>query len=91
MQQDIAAAENPSENPRAVRGQAIGSELRRIYDDVAQEPVPKSYLELLRRIYDEAWIFPVIWVPEEKPKLWQRLNFRLREFSLSFGQKRPNR
>jgi len=56
MQQDITAAENPRENPRAVRERDIGSELRRIYDDIAQEPVPKSYLDLLRRIYDEAWI-----------------------------------
>ena len=29
---------------------AIGSELRRLYDDVVQEPVPDDFLELLHKI-----------------------------------------
>jgi Anti-sigma factor NepR len=32
------------------RQRAIGRELRRIYDDVAQEPVPDDFLDLLRKI-----------------------------------------
>ena len=35
------------------RQRAIGRELRRYYDDVASEPVPDEFVELLRRI-DEA-------------------------------------
>jgi hypothetical protein len=35
-----------------VRQRAIGRELRRIYDDVAQEPVPEEFLEILRKIDD---------------------------------------
>lgn len=40
---------------RAVRARqrAIGRELRRIYDNVAKEPVPGDFLDLLRKI-DEA-------------------------------------
>ena len=29
---------------------AIGRELRRMYDDVAQEPVPDDFMDLLRQI-----------------------------------------
>jgi|GEM_PF-921280 len=104
MQWDTTNKEKPNEKPCAIRAheRAIGRELRRMYDDVAQEPIPKDFLELLRRIYDDASIFPVIWVPEGRPKQWKRLNsqgfrerhagfFRvLREFSLLFGQKRLN-
>ena len=32
------------------RQRAIGRELRRMYDEVTQEPVPKEFLELLRTI-----------------------------------------
>jgi hypothetical protein len=40
------------ERARAVRARqrAIGRELRRIYDDVAQEPVPGDFLDLLQKI-----------------------------------------
>jgi hypothetical protein len=43
------------EKARAVRARqrAIGRELRRMYDGVAQEPVPDEFLDLLRQI-DEA-------------------------------------
>ena len=44
--------EKPSEKARAIRARqrAIGRELRRMYDDVAQEPVPDDFLDLLRQI-----------------------------------------
>ena len=32
------------------RQRAIGRELRRMYDEVVQEPVPEEFLELLRKI-----------------------------------------
>jgi hypothetical protein len=32
------------------RQRAIGRELRRMYDDVVQEPVPDDFLELLKKI-----------------------------------------
>lgn len=35
------------------RQRAIGRELRRMYDDVVQEPIPQDFLELLKKI-DEA-------------------------------------
>jgi anti-sigma factor NepR-like protein len=34
------------------RQRAIGRELRRYFDDVANEPVPDEFIELLRRIDD---------------------------------------
>jgi hypothetical protein len=34
------------------RQRAIGRELRRIYDDVAKEPVPGDFLDLLKKIDD---------------------------------------
>ncbi len=42
------------EMARAVRARqrAIGRELRRMYDNVAQEPVPDEFLDLLRKIDD---------------------------------------
>jgi hypothetical protein len=51
----VANEEKPNEKTRAVRARqrAIGRELRRMYDDVAQEPVPDDFMELLRQI-DEA-------------------------------------
>ena len=33
-----------------VRQQAIGHELRRLYDSVVQEPIPDEFLELLSKI-----------------------------------------
>ena len=47
--------EKPTEKARAIRARqrAIGRELRRMYDDVAQEPVPDDFMDLLRQI-DEA-------------------------------------
>ena len=51
----VANEEKPNEKTRAVRARqrAIGRELRRMYDDVAQEPVPDDFMDLLRKI-DEA-------------------------------------
>jgi hypothetical protein len=41
---------------RAVRARqrAIGRELRRIYDGVVSEPVPDDFLDLLKKIDDDA-------------------------------------
>ena len=46
----VSDEEKPSEKARAIRARqrAIGRELRRMYDDVAQEPVPEDFLDLLR-------------------------------------------
>ena len=51
----VSNEEKPNEKARAVRARqrAIGRELRRMYDDVAQEPVPDDFMDLLRKI-DEA-------------------------------------
>jgi hypothetical protein len=51
----VTNEEKPSEKARAIRARqrAIGRELRRMYDDVAQEPVPDDFMDLLRQI-DEA-------------------------------------
>ncbi|HWD50289.1 MAG TPA: NepR family anti-sigma factor [Rhizomicrobium sp.] len=40
------------EKTRVVRSRqrAIGRELRRMFDDVAQEPVPDDFMDLLRKI-----------------------------------------
>ncbi|HEX3810855.1 MAG TPA: NepR family anti-sigma factor [Rhizomicrobium sp.] len=35
-----------------VRQRAIGRELRRMYDDVAREPIPDEFLDLLQKIDD---------------------------------------
>jgi len=46
---------NPNrEKARAIRARqrAIGRELRRMYDDIAQEPVPEELLDILKRIDD---------------------------------------
>ena len=42
-----------------VRQQAIGRELRRIYDTVAQEPVPNEFMDLLKRM-DEGAQYPSV-------------------------------
>jgi len=48
----VSDEEKPNEKPRAIRARqrAIGRELRRMYDDVAQEPVPDDFMDLLRQI-----------------------------------------
>jgi hypothetical protein len=48
----VSDEEKPGEKARAIRARqrAIGRELRRMYDDVAQEPVPEDFLDLLRQI-----------------------------------------
>lgn len=49
----VANEESPDrENARAIRARqrAIGRELRRMYDDVAQEAVPDDFLDLLKKI-----------------------------------------
>jgi hypothetical protein len=51
----VSNEEKPTEKARAIRARqrAIGRELRRMYDDVAQEPVPDDFMDLLKQI-DEA-------------------------------------
>ena len=48
----VSDEEKPSEKARAIRARqrAIGRELRRMYDDVAQEPVPEDFLDMLPQI-----------------------------------------
>lgn len=48
----VANEEKPTDKARAIRARqrAIGRELRRMYDDVAQEPIPDEFMELLRQI-----------------------------------------
>lgn len=49
----VTKDQNPNrEKARAIRARqrAIGRELRRMYDDVAQESVPDEFLELLQQI-----------------------------------------
>ena len=50
----VSNEEKPNEKTRAIRARqrAIGRELRRMYDDVAQEPVPDDFMDLLRKIDD---------------------------------------
>ena len=52
----LSNEEKPSEKARAIRARqsAIGRELRRMYDDVAQEPVPDDFMDLLRQIDESA-------------------------------------
>jgi hypothetical protein len=50
---NLSKDENPNrERARAIRARqrAIGRELRRMFDDIAQEPVPDEFLDLLKRI-----------------------------------------
>jgi hypothetical protein len=45
--------QNPNrEKARAIRARqrAIGRELRRMYDDIAQEPIPDELLDILKKI-----------------------------------------
>jgi hypothetical protein len=50
----VSNEDKPSEKSRVIRARqrAIGRELRRMYDQVAQEAVPDDFLDLLRRIDD---------------------------------------
>lgn len=53
QQWDTTVSEDkPNEKSRAIRARqrAIGRELRRIYDDVAQEAIPDDFLDLLKQI-----------------------------------------
>ncbi len=50
---NVSTEQNPNrEKSRATRARqrAIGRELRRMYDAVAQEPVPDEFLDLLKQI-----------------------------------------
>jgi len=49
---NVSDEERPNEKARAIRARqrAIGRELRRMYDDVAQEAVPDDFMDLLQRI-----------------------------------------
>lgn len=49
----VSKDQNPNrEKARAIRARqrVIGRELRRMYDGVAQEPIPDEFLDLLRKI-----------------------------------------
>lgn len=49
----MSKEQNPNrEKARAIRARqrVIGRELRRMYDGVAQEPVPEDFMELLRKM-----------------------------------------
>jgi hypothetical protein len=48
--------EKPNEKSRAIkaRQRAIGRELRRMYDDIAQEAVPDDFLDLLKKIDEKS-------------------------------------
>ena len=49
----LSKDQNPDrEKARAIRARqrVIGRELRRMYDAVAQEPIPDEFLDLLRRM-----------------------------------------
>jgi hypothetical protein len=43
-------SEREKNNSVRSRQRAIGRELRRMYDDIAKEPVPDDFLDLLRKI-----------------------------------------
>jgi hypothetical protein len=51
---DSVSKEDKSERDKArsvrARQRALGRELRRMFDNVAKEPVPDDFLDLLRRI-----------------------------------------
>jgi len=52
----VSDEERPNEKARAIRARqrAIGRELRRMYDDVAQEQIPDDFMDLLQKIDDAA-------------------------------------
>lgn len=45
-------SDHDKNNSVRARQRAIGRELRRMYDNIAKEPVPDDFLELLRKIDD---------------------------------------
>jgi hypothetical protein len=50
---NVSKEQNPNrEKARAIRARqrVIGRELRRMYDGVAQEPVPDEFMDLLRKM-----------------------------------------
>ncbi len=50
---NLSKEETPNrEKARAIRARqrVIGRELRRIYDNVAQEPVPDEFMDLLKKM-----------------------------------------
>ncbi len=47
---DEAKSERDRHKVLRARQRALGRELRRMYDDVAKEPVPDEFIDLLRRI-----------------------------------------
>ena len=49
---NVSDEERPNEKARAIRARqrAIGRELRRMYDDVAQEQIPDDFMDLLQKI-----------------------------------------
>jgi len=49
---NVSDEERPNEKARAIRARqrAIGRELRRMYDDVAQEAIPDDFMDLLQKI-----------------------------------------
>jgi hypothetical protein len=44
-----ARSKSPSLDEARLRQQAIGVKLRQMFDDVVNEPVPDTFLEILRR------------------------------------------
>jgi hypothetical protein len=57
-QRDWTVGKEPTANNRErlrlirARQRAIGRELRRVFDEIAQEPVPDEFMDLLRQIDD---------------------------------------
>ena len=67
---------------RQVVRTSIGMHLRRLYDDVANEPIPGHLMVLVRRLeksiaraYDEAQGLdhPRVWTAERDLEMWQAL------------------
>jgi len=57
-QRDWTVGKEPTANNRErlrlirARQRAIGRELRRVFDEIAQEPVPDEFMDLLKQIDD---------------------------------------
>jgi hypothetical protein len=57
-QRDWTVGKEPAANNRErlrlirARQRAIGRELRRVFDEIAQEPVPDEFMDLLKQIDD---------------------------------------
>ena len=54
--ENLDVKKEPSERDKIIgaraRQRAIGRELRRMYDDVVQEPIPDEFLDILKKIDD---------------------------------------